>query len=76
MVIYDVKKKQNDMKKYLRTLRKYIRKDDVQGMCIVVFKNDKTLQRFHFDGDISLIEWIGAMEAIKTYYLDNLLVEE
>ena len=73
MAIYDVKAKQKHIKSYLRKLRNKVRKDEIEGICIIAFKKDKSLEQYQFEGDLSIIEWVGAMETIKTAFIVNLI---
>jgi hypothetical protein len=74
-MMYDVKEKQAHLKAYLRKLRSQINNDEIEGMAVIVFKKDKTLERFQFDGEVTVIEWVGTLEAIKTYFLTYLLTK-
>ena len=71
--MYDVLRKQTELRDHIRRLIGQIKKNDIDGLCILSFKKDKTIERYQFDGEVSVIEWVGALEAIKTYYLATLI---
>jgi hypothetical protein len=40
---------------------------------MIVMKKDKTLERYHMEGAVSVLEWIGAMDAVKLEFSSKVL---